>query len=132
MKKNHSLNNTIIGYFAAIAPIKKTMFCKSVRLMSLSCIAVVVFSHLGTTKTIPWNQLGTQAVEQSGNRGLAVTEQWNGYRLECQMQAIMAEVTMSDMTIQSTSKSEGKGVLSIRPSRLGRIGSMRFRLVIDG
>ncbi len=77
-------------------------------------------TYAKTGQTIPWNQLGAEAVKQSGCKGLAVTEVWNGYQLECRMQALQAEVTMNGAKIISTSKSEGGGSFTIRASRLGR------------
>jgi hypothetical protein len=78
-----------------------------------------------TAKTIPWNQLGAEVAKQSGGKGLAVSELWNGYRLECRMQDLQAEVTMSGVKIISTSKSEGGGSFTIRPCGLGRAELMK-------
>ncbi|MGA2508123.1 MAG: T9SS type A sorting domain-containing protein [Chitinispirillaceae bacterium] len=95
------------------------------RLFYFPCIAFIGLSQAATTQSIPWNQLGAEAAKQCGGKGLAVTEMWNGYRLECRMQALQAEVTMNDAKIISTSKSKGGGSFSIRASRLGRTTSMQ-------
>ncbi|MGA2507848.1 MAG: T9SS type A sorting domain-containing protein [Chitinispirillaceae bacterium] len=101
------------------------MFCKTFHIIVLSCAAIIGVSNGETAKTTLWNQLGAEASKQSGGKGFAVTELWNGYRLECRMQALQAEVTMSGVKIISTSKSEGGGSFAISASQLGRTTSMQ-------
>ncbi len=71
------------------------------------------------------DNLGSEAVKLAGGKGFSVTEQWNGYRLECRMQALYAEVTMNGTTISSTSASEGGGSFTLQTSRVGRGTSMQ-------
>jgi hypothetical protein len=101
------------------------MFRNTLQLFPFSFLVIIGLSQAATTQSIPWNQLGAQAAKQCGGKGFAVTELWNGYRLECRMQDLQAEVTMSSAKIISTSKSEGGGSFTIRASRLGRETSMQ-------
>jgi hypothetical protein len=102
-----------------------SLFCKTFHIIVLSCAAIIGVTNGETAKTTLWNQLGAEASKQSGGKGFAVTELWNGYRLECRMQALQAEVTMSGVKIISTSKSEGGGSFAISASQLGRTTSMQ-------
>jgi hypothetical protein len=93
------------------------MVCKSFCFLIFSCIVAI---HAAPNQSIPFNKLGAEAAKTSGNKGLSVTELWNGYRLECRMQDLLAEVTMSGTTIRSTSEREGQGAFIIRAERVGR------------
>jgi hypothetical protein len=98
------------------------MFCKSFCLLILSCIVTILAAP---NQSIPFSKLGTEATKKTGNKGLSITELWNGYRLECRMQDLQAEVTMNGTTIRSTSESEGEGEFSIRAAWIGRENAMK-------
>jgi hypothetical protein len=89
-------------------------------LFTFCCIVIIGLSQAKTGQAISFDKLGTEATRQLGGKGLSVTELWNGYKLESRLQDLQAEVTMSGVKIISTSKSEGIGSFTIKPSKLGR------------
>ncbi|MBN1757825.1 MAG: hypothetical protein JW863_05880, partial [Chitinispirillaceae bacterium] len=78
------------------------------------------FSLAQTGQSIFHDKIGAETAKMCGNKGHSVIELWNGYRIDCQMQDLQVEITITGTIIRSNSKSEGAGVFSIRAAQLGR------------
>jgi hypothetical protein len=101
------------------------MLCRTFSRFVIGGIIATGFFHAQAGQSIPFDKLGVAVSKKSENKGLAITELWNGYHLDCRMQDLQAEVTMSGVIVRSTSESEGAGVFSIRAARMGRGMTMR-------
>jgi hypothetical protein len=86
----------------------------------LVLLLATALSVIAAPDSSPFDKLKTESAVKAGNKGLSITELWNGYNLECRMQNLQAEVTMSGTKIRSVSLSEGLGVFSIQAAKLGR------------
>ncbi|MBN1757898.1 MAG: hypothetical protein JW863_06255 [Chitinispirillaceae bacterium] len=96
-----------------------------IRICFLQAIVLTSSVQITPAVPLPCSDIGRQAQKLSGGRGSGIADLWNGYKLECSMQALGAEVTMNGVLFLSTSESEGKGPFSLRASRLGRNGNLR-------
>jgi hypothetical protein len=101
------------------------MMCNIIRYSAIAVVMACGFSHGQGNTPIPFGKIGAEAAKMSGEKGLSVTELWNGYRLECRMQDLRAEVTMNGSSIRSTSPGEGLGIFSVRAARAGRERNMK-------
>ncbi|MDP4290487.1 MAG: hypothetical protein Q8908_05350 [Bacteroidota bacterium] len=96
------------------------MLYRTFRFFVIASLITIGFSPVQANQNIPFNKLCDEAEKRSGDKKHSITELWNGYRLDCRMQDLQAEITMSGTRIQSTSESEGQGVFSIRAAGIGR------------
>ena len=101
------------------------MFRRTFRCFVIATLTAIGFSPAQTGQSISFEKPDVEAVKRCGDKELSVTELWNGFRLDCLMQDLQADVTMNGAIIRSTSESEGAGVFSIRAARGGREGLMR-------